>query len=205
MALLAMTMLTSFVSMKTRKEDKSIETLWEDYRKAEQLDLVNKMAGILEEIKTKACYERASWDFYSANLKYVDVKTRHNWKLRDSLQAQMKREVEDYDEPLLTYLLHRDYFYDDKLFERLLEDASRLRKGHNHDVYMGRGSVLSSAVAHSVRNDYEYALWDMFKRQYNTISGSGLDDLYGLLIEEVRGEYPQAGLAEYFYIFKKCF
>lgn len=200
MALLAMTMLTSFVSMKTRKEDKSIETLWEDYRKAEQLDLVNKMAGILEEIKTKACDERASWDFYSANLKYVDVKTRHNWKLRDSLQAQMMREVEDYDEPLLTYLLHRDYFYDDKLLERLLEDAPRLRKGHNHDVYMGRGSVLSSAVAHSVRNDYEYALWDMFKRQYNTISGSGLDDLYGLLIEEVRGEYPQAGLAEYFYI-----
>ena len=203
MALLAMTMLTSFVSMKTRKEDKSIETLWEDYRKAEQLDLVNKMAGILEEIKTKACDERATWDFYNANLKYITVKTRHNWKLRDSLQAQMKREVEDYDEPLLTYLLYRDYFYDDKLLERVLEDASRLRKGHNHDVYMGRGSILSSAVPHSVRNDYEYALWDLFKRQYNTISGSGLENLYGLLIEEVGDEYPQAGLAEYFYILSR--
>ena len=44
MALLTMTMLTSFVNMKGRKEDKSIEALWEDYRKAEQLDQINKMA-----------------------------------------------------------------------------------------------------------------------------------------------------------------
>ena len=35
MALLTMTMLTSFVNMNGRKEDKSIEALWEENRKAE--------------------------------------------------------------------------------------------------------------------------------------------------------------------------
>lgn len=60
MALLTMTMLTSFVNMKTRKEDKSIEALWEDYRKAEQLDQINKMADVLEEIKTRARAQRTS-------------------------------------------------------------------------------------------------------------------------------------------------
>ena len=52
MALLSMTMLTSFVNMKGRKEDKSIEALWEDFRKAEQLDQINKMSDILEEMCT---------------------------------------------------------------------------------------------------------------------------------------------------------
>lgn len=200
MVLLAMTILTSFVNMKVRKEDKSIGTLWEDYRKAEQLDQVNKMSDKLEEIKIKARDERASWDFYQANIKSIAVKSRKNWKLRDSLLMQMKQEIEVYDEPLLTYLLHRDYFNDDTLLERVQDDASRLRKGYNHDVYMSRGAIFSAAVAHSVRNDYEYVLWDLFKRQYNTVSGSGLEKLYELLIEEVGDAYPLAGLAEYFYI-----
>lgn len=200
MALLAMTMLTSFVSMKTRKEDKSIEALWEAYRKAEQLDQINKMSDIIEEIKAKARCERMSWDFYKACSEYVDVKARRNWKMRDSLRTRMKQEIEEYDEPLLTYLLYADHYYDEKLLERVQEDASRLREGHNHAVYLGRGALLSSAVAHSVRNDYEYMLWELFKRWYGTRAGYGLEESYRLLIEEVGDHYPQAGLAEYFFI-----
>lgn len=203
MALLSMTMLTSFVNMKGRKEDKSIEALWEDYRKAEQLDQINKMSDIIELIKTKARRERMPWDFYKACSEYVDVKARRNWKLRDSLRTQMKQEIEEYDEPLLTYLLYADHYYDDKLLERVQEDASRLREGHNHAVYLGRGALLSSAVAHAVRNDYEYMLWELFKRRYGTRAGYGLEELYGLLIEEVGDDYPQAGLAEYFFILGK--
>ena len=107
MALFTIAILTSFVNMRGRKEDKSIEALWEDFRKAEQLDQINKMADILEDIKTKAHDKRASWDFYKAWDNYVDVKSRKNWKLRDTLETQMKTEVEEYDEPLLTYLLNR--------------------------------------------------------------------------------------------------
>lgn len=203
MALVTMTMLTSFVNMKARKEDKSIETLWEDYRKAENLDQVRKMADVLEEIRVKACEKRASWDFYKSNVQYAAVKARQNWKLRDSLYVQMKREVEEYDDPLLTYLVYRDYFYDDTLLERVLNDASRLRKGNNHDVYINRGMILNPAVAHSVRNDYEYVLWDLFGRRYNSIGGAGFEQVYRLLTEEVGDNYPQAGLVEYFYIQSK--
>ena len=154
MALFTIAILTSFMNMRGKKEDKSIETLWEDFRKAEQFDQINKMSGILEEIKAKARDKRASWDFYKAWDNYVDVKSRRNWKLRDSLEVQMLEEVEEYDEPLLTYLLYRDRSYEENILEMVQKDAARLRKGYNHDVYMARGRILSTAVAHCVRNDY---------------------------------------------------
>ena len=200
MALFTIAILTSFVNMRGRKEDKSIEALWEDFRKAEQLDQINKMSDILEEIKTKAHDKRASWDFYKAWDNYVDVKSRRNWKLRDTLETQMKTEVEEYDEPLLTYLLYRDRYYKGDLIEMVQDDAARLRKGYNHDVYMARGRILSTAVAHCVKNDYEYVLWDMFKSWDYIGDEEELDCIYGLLTEEVGDDYPQAGLAEYFYI-----
>ena len=112
-------------------------------------------------------------------------------------------EVEEYDEPLLTYLLYRDRSYEENILEMVQKDAARLRKGYNHDVYMARGRILSSAVAHCVRNDYEYVLWDMFKSWEYIGEDEELDYIYGLLVEEVGDDYPQAGLAEYFHIVNK--
>lgn len=203
MALLAMTILTSFVNMKSRKEDKTIDTLWENYRKAENLDLVRKMAEILEEIKVEARDERSSWDFYKACDMYVDVKARRNWKQRDTLVMQMKQEIEEYDEPLLAYLFYRDNFYDDTLRERVQENAGRLRKGYNPDVYKGRGAIMSGAIPYVVRNDYEYVLWDMFRREYGSIENDDLMDICKLLTDEVGDNYPQAGLAEYYCILNR--
>ena len=195
MALVSMTMLTSFVNMKGKKEDKSIEALWEDFRKAEQLDQINKMADILDDIKTKACKERASWDFYDAWNKYVNVKTRREWKLRDSLRTQMRKEIEEYDEPLLTYFVDRYYGLPDDYLQKVLDNASRLRKSRIDEAYAG---MIDSALRTLVRNDYEFVLWDMF-RMMGSRRDDSLAEVYSVLSEEVAGVYPQEGLADYHY------
>ena len=200
MALASMIMFTSFIGMDRVRNEKSLESLWNEYDKAQNLDQVRRMADILEEIKVKALKERASWDYYKACDRYVDVKARRNWKLRDTLIMQMKHEIEEYDEPLLDYLFYRDNFHDDALRGKVVENAERLRKGYNQDVYKARGAVLSGAVPYAVRNDYEYVLWDMFRGDFGTRVKDGLSDIYELLAEEVGDNYPQAALAEYYYI-----
>ena len=195
MVLLSMTMLTSFVNMKGRKEEKSIESLWEAYRKAEQLDQINKMTDVLEEIKTKARAQRASWDFYDASYRYVNVKTRRDWKLLDSLQAQMRKDVKEYDEPLLTYFVDRNQGLPDDYLQKVVDDASRLRKSRIDKAYTG---MMNPALRTLVRNDYEFVLWDMFRIVTNRRSET-LDQVYSALSEEVAGVYPQEGLADYYY------
>lgn len=195
MALLSMTMLTSFVNMKGRKEDKSIAAMWEAYRKAEQLDQINKMADVLEEIKAKARAERASWDFYQACDGYVNVKTRSDWKLRDSLQAQMRKDIEEYDEPLLTYFADRNHGLPDDYLQKVVDNASRLRESRIDKAYKG---MMNSALQTLIRNDYEFVLWDMFRIMANR-RGDIFDHVYSVLSEEVAGVYPQEGLADYHY------
>ena len=136
-AVVSTAILTSSANMKEKKEDKSIEGLWESFRKAEKLDQVNRMADILDEIKTVARDRRASWDFYQAWDKYVTVKSRRKWKERPALQEQMKREMEEYDEPLLTYLVDRYYGLLQDYIQKVQSEAPRLRESRIDGAYEG--------------------------------------------------------------------
>ena len=194
-ALLSTAMLTSFVHMKGRKDDKSIEILWEDYRKAENLDQVNRMADILDEIKTKARDKRASWDFYDAWNKYVNVRSRRNWKLRDTLRTQMRQEIVEYDEPLLMYFVDRYYGLPDDYLQKVQSEASRLRESRIDGAYDG---MVNPVLEDMVRNDYEFVLWDIFASRHYSATRA-LSEIYSVLSEEVAGVYPQQGMADYHY------
>ena len=50
MALLSMAVLSSFITMERKKEEKSLEALWAEYDKATQQDRVQKRALITEPI-----------------------------------------------------------------------------------------------------------------------------------------------------------
>lgn len=187
--------------MERRKEDKSLETLWTEYNKALQQDRVQKTAGILEEIKVKALEEKASWDYYLACRNYVNVKSRHDWKLRESLQEQMRNEILAYDEPLLTYLMERESLGGEELLALVAEKKGMLVERHNKEVYEARGSVLNDAVVPLIQNDYEYVLWDMFKLCMYGWSGRDLrENVYALLSDQLADGYPKAGIAEFFYV-----
>ena len=63
MALLPIAVLSSFITMERKKEEKSLEVLWAEYDKATQQDRIQKRAELLEEIKVKALEGRADWDY----------------------------------------------------------------------------------------------------------------------------------------------
>ena len=162
MALLFIAVLSSFITMERKKEEKSLEALWAEYDKATQQDRVQKMADLLEAIKVKALEDRAGWDYYRACRDYVNVRSRRDWKQRDTLQKQMRNEILAYDEPLLIYLMDRETLGPKELMKTVAEMKDRLVGRRNEDVYEGRGVILNPAVVPLTGDDYEYVLWDMF-------------------------------------------
>ena len=178
-----------------RRNDRSVETMWEEYHRAESLDRVRKMADILAEIKDKSLKQRKSWDYFKAAEMYVNVSLRRDWKLRDSLQDQFEREIYGYDEPVLAYILNSRNISGEELWETVRKDALRLKSAHNEDIYIERNRSFAAPVS----NDYEYVLWDMFRTAFGRRSDI-LDKAYLRLKEEIGEQYPQAGIAEYHYV-----
>ena len=159
MALLSIAVLSSFITMEIRKEEKSLEVLWAEYDKATQQDRVQKTAGILEEIKVKALEEKAGWDYYRACRDYVNVRSRRDWKQRDTLQKQMRSEILAYNEPLLIYLMDRETAGPEELLESVANMKDRLAERRGEDVYAALGTILNSAVVSVTGDDYEYVRW----------------------------------------------
>ena len=200
MALLSIAVLSSFITMERRKEEKSLKALWAEYDKATQQDRVQKRAELLEVIKVKALEERAGWDYYRACRDYVNVSSRRDWKLRDSLQRQMRAELSAYDEPLLIYLMDRETAGPEELIKSVGVMKRRLEERRCEDVYEARGTILNPAVVPLVGNDYEYVLWDMFRQCcYGYSIPAVKEEVYARLIEELEDSSVKAGIAEYFY------
>ena len=200
MALLFIAVLSSFITMERKKEEKSLEALWAEYDKATQQDRVQKMADLLEAIKVKALEDRAGWDYYRACRDYVNVRSRRDWKQRDTLQKQMRNEILAYDEPLLIYLMDRETLGPKELMKTVAEMKDRLVGRRNEDVYEGRGVILNPAVVPLTGDDYEYVLWDMFNQScYGYFSSAVKEEVYGMLKEELEDSSVKAGIAEYFY------
>ena len=178
-----------------QRNDRSLETMWEEYRRAESLDRVRKMTDVLADIKAKSLKQRKSWDYFKAAEMYVNTSSRRDWKLRDSLQDQFEREIYGYDEPVLTYILNSRNVSGGKLWETVQKEAFRLKSAHNEDIYVERNRSFAAPVS----NDYEYVLWDMFRSAFGKRSDI-LDEAYLRLKDEIGDQYPQAGIAEYHYV-----
>ncbi len=199
-ALLSIAVLSSFITMERKKEEKSLEALWAEYDKAMQQDRIQKMADLLAEIKAEALEERSGWDYYRACRDYVNVRSRRDWKQRDTLQKQMRSELLAYDEPLLVYLMDRETLGPKELMTSAAEMKDRLAGRRNEDIYVGRGEILNPAVMPLTGDDYEYVLWDMFSQScYGYFSSAVKKEVYGMLKEELEDSSVKAGIAEYFY------
>ena len=203
MALLPIAVLSSFITMEIRKEEKSLEVLWAEYDKATQQDRIQKRAGLLEEIKVKALEGRADWDYYRACRDYVNVRSRRDWKQRDTLQKQMRSEILAYNEPLLIYLMDRETAGPEELLESVAKMKDRLAERRGEDVYAARGNILNPAVVPLTGDDYEYVLWDMFNRCcYGYWNSAVKENVYVMLTGLFDKSSVKAGIAEYFYVTK---
>ena len=203
MALLPIAVLSSFITMEIRKEEKSLEVLWAEYDKATQQDRIQKRAELLEEIKVKALEGRADWDYYRACRDYVNVRSRRDWKQRDTLQKQMRSEILAYNEPLLIYLMDRETAGPKELLESVAKMKDRLAERRGEDVYAARGNILNPAVVPLTGDDYEYVLWDMFNRCcYGYWNSAVKENVYAMLTGLFDNSSVKAGIAEYFYVTK---
>ncbi len=203
MALLPIAVLSSFITMEIRKEEKSLEVLWAEYDKATQQDRIQKRAELLEEIKVKALEGRADWDYYRACRDYVNVRSRRDWKQRDTLQKQMRSEILAYNEPLLIYLMDRETAGPEELLESVAKMKDRLAERRGEDVYAARGNILNPAVVPLTGDDYEYVLWDMFNRCcYGYWNSAVKENVYAMLTGLFDNSSVKAGIAEYFYVTK---
>lgn len=167
--------------------DKStVEKLWKDYQAAQDANRPEKKLEILSEIKKTASELRMPWDFYQAGKQYVDVALSRNWKLRDSLRTAFKKEVEEYDEPVMIYYDTRFVGSDKKEF--VTSRRSELEQGRNTEFWENDGNFTGKdfgpALLKFTENDYQYVLWSMGEKE--------------LLAEALGDKYPCAQFLEYY-------
>ncbi|MBO4383390.1 MAG: hypothetical protein J5847_04775, partial [Clostridia bacterium] len=147
----------------TPAPDKSIAQLWKDYEAARRADRPQKQLDILKDIQSAALKERLPWDFYRAGEEFVDVSSSRNWKLRDSLYQQFQKDIEAFDEPVLTFYNTRHDLNGKAEF--LKKNRSRLEKGHNTGFYEAdhylANEVYSPVLKDLIANDWQYALWSL--------------------------------------------
>lgn len=211
MSVLAMILaLTAFISMGKEKkrntaDSQEIAALWKEYGEACEADKPQKMASVLENIKAVARQQRKTWDYYKACEEYVGAVSMRNWKLRDSLESGFRKEIAEYDEPLLSVMLMLDRREEqaDSVLAFIRDKAGRMKKSRNADVYRNRfvfneNGPLMPEMIPLVSNDYEYALWELLN-----ISGWSYGHVSQKVLEELEAaageEYPKRGAARWLY------
>ena len=181
----------------TPAPDKSVAQLWKDYEAARKADRPQRQMEILKDIQSVALKQRLPWDFYRAGDTYVDVAASRNWKVRDSLYTQFQKDIEAFDEPVLTFYNSR-YSISGKE-EFLKKNKARLENGRHTEFYDNDNNlssqIYSPVIKDLIANDWQYALWSLILgNRWNSYYTKGFSEM---LEESLGGKYPDAAFLEY--------
>jgi len=166
-----------------------LTTLWKQYQEAYKADRPQKEADILSQIKQEAAAKRLPVDFYDAATEYVNSVQRRDWKQRDQLRQNLQKEIEDYNEPIVTFRWMKDWagYSSDAIWQFVQEHPDGF-EGLNRPFHRGVDGYLGGKLRPFIRSDKEYVLWALLgSRRYIIIQNDGL---FQLLKEEVAGVYP---------------
>ena len=180
----------------TMHEPHQLTSLWKQYTQAQMDDLPQKEAEILSQIKQEAQAQHLAVDFYDAATEYVNTVQRRDWKQRDALREQLRKEVEAFANPMVTFLWMEEWKGAgcNELWPYLQAHLTELQ-GCNPAFYDGLGVYLGGALKSFVASDREYLLWRLFKSRYQWTPE---DEMYQALRKEIEGRYPaQAALELY--------
>lgn len=97
--LLFLAMILNAFPFPARGQGHSLTRLWDRYEQAADDDRPRDQLAVLEEIKSEARGRHLLLDFCDAARLYVDVSCSTDWKLRDSLERRLDRELEALGEP----------------------------------------------------------------------------------------------------------
>lgn len=175
--------------------------LWKEYYDALSADRPKKQIEALDAIKKIAREQRVAWDFWDAADKYVSASLFVDWKLRDSLEAQLGREVADFDEPVMTieYYSSHSALGNYQILEYIKNSAERLKKAQNKPFYLYTGGIadkMSGQLPEYISNDYEYVLWNNIP-SFGNNKGFEDDRSYQLLNQELGARYPDGAYLNY--------
>ena len=180
------------------KDGHVLTALWKQYEEARKADRPQQEAEILTKIKTEAKKQRLAADFYDAATQYVESVRRRDWKKRDELRENLKKEVEAFNDPMVSYLWMGDYGHasSDERWAFVKNRAKAFREGHNTALYRGVDGLMGGAMKDFMASDYEYVLWHLLgSRSYSDINN---DEIYKALKAEVDGKYPAEGYLAYY-------
>ena len=170
-----------------------LTALWKQYDQAHNADLPQKEADILAKIKEEATKQHLPVDFYDAATAYVGSVQRRDWKQRDTLQAQLAKEVEAFGDPLVTFLWMAEWKSEpvDDLWAYVKANPDGFM-GCNRSLHRGVDGVLGGSLKPFIRSDKEYVLWYLTARRY-----SDDKEITQALQAEVSGVYPNEAVLEF--------
>ena len=180
------------------KDGHVLTALWKQFEEARKADRPQQEADILTKIKAEAKKQRLAADFYDAATEYVQSVQRRDWKKRDELRENLKKEVDAFNDPMVTYQWMGDYggTSSDERWAFVKNRAKAFREGHNTALYRGVDGLMGGALKDFMASDYEYVLWHLLgRRSYSDISN---DEIYQALKAEVAGKYPSEGYLAYY-------
>ena len=175
-----------------------LAALWKQYESARKADRPQTEAEILSKIKTEAGKRHLAVDFYDAAVLYVETVQRRDWKKREELRTNLRKEVEAFADPMVTYLWMGDYGgqSSDARWAYVKPRAEAFRAGHNTAFYRNIGPLMGGEMKGFLTSDYEYVLWHLLGNRY--WDRAEQDEIYRALQEEVAGRHPGEGYLAYY-------
>ena len=183
--LAALTGAGAIIAAPMSEDGHTLTALWKQYEEASKADLPKKEASILEQIKKEAMEKRLPVDFWDAATQYVSVVQRRDWKQRDALRVALAKEVEEFNEPIITFLWMDEWkgVSHDELWKYLQENPL---EGNNPALHRGMTGFLNAALTQFVESDEEWAHWRLLNGRYSEPVVKALEKM-------VEGKYPQEG------------
>ncbi len=189
-------LLTGILNASPMNDGHELTSLWKQYEEAHKADLPQREADILAQIKQEAMVRHLPVDFYDAAGEYVNTVLRKDWKQRDALYEGLRKEVERFGEPIVTFLWMNDWqnSSSDYLWKYVKEHPdgfSGLHPALHRNLYSYLGGQLKSFI----KSDKEYVLWRLLpSRSYEHVEN---DEIYQALKQEIAGRYPNQPALEY--------
>lgn len=193
--LAALTGAGAIIAAPMSEDGHTLTALWKQYDEASKADLPKKEASILEQIKKEAMEKRLPVDFWDAATQYVSVVQRRDWKQRDALREALAKEVEEFNEPIITFLWMDEWkgVSHDELWKYIQENPL---EGNNPALHRGMTGFLNAALTQFVESDEEWAHWRLLNGRYSEPVVKALEKM-------VEGKYPQEGALKYYLLGRK--
>ena len=136
-----------------------LTSLWKEADAFRKADMPLKQLAVLERIRDEAAAKRLHKDFYDAATEAFGVAVSRNWKDSERLEKDLERRIDEYDEPIVTFIHRSGEGYP---ADSILASESRLRTGRNIAFYTGFSlpdGAMEDVVISLVKDDFEYCLW----------------------------------------------